>query len=128
MGGMNIMFVYQEKGETVIVTPELTGTLLPGITRMSILQLAKDLGFKSEERRVTVEEWEAALLEGRMTEAFACGTAAVITPIGAVKSKKGEWIINNRQTGPVAAKLREALLNLQHGVSSDTYGWLHTVC
>ena len=127
MGGMNIMFVYKEKGETVIVTPELTGTLLPGITRVSLLQLAKDLGFKSEERRVTVEEWEAALLEGRMTEAFACGTAAVITPIGAVKSKKGEWVINNRETGPVAAKMREALLNLQHGVNPDTYGWMHTV-
>jgi branched-chain amino acid aminotransferase len=128
MGGMNIMFVYKEKGETVIVTPELTGTLLPGITRVSLLQLAKDLGFRSEERRVTVEEWEAALLEGRMTEAFACGTAAVITPIGAVKSRKGEWVINNRETGPVAAKMREALLNLQHGVTPDPYGWLHTVC
>jgi branched-chain amino acid aminotransferase len=128
MGGMNIMFVYQEKGETVIVTPELTGTLLPGITRVSLLQIAKDLGFKSEERRVTVEEWEAALLEGRMTEAFACGTAAVITPIGAVKSRKGEWVINNRETGPVAAKMREALLNLQHGLAPDAHGWLHTVC
>ena len=128
MGGMNIMFVYQEKGETVIVTPELTGTLLPGITRLSLLELAKDLGFRAEERRVTIEEWEAALHEGRMTEAFACGTAAVITPIGTVKSNKGEWVINNRETGPVAFKMREALLNLQHGISPDPHGWMHTVC
>ena len=128
MGGMNIFFVYQEKGETVLVTPELTGTLLPGITRLSLLQLAKDLGFKAEERRVTVDEWGAALKEGRMTEAFACGTAAVITPIGLVKSRKGDWEINGGQTGPVAAKMREALLNLQHGLAPDTYGWMHQVC
>jgi len=128
MGGMNIFFVYQEKGETVLVTPELTGTLLPGITRLSLLQLAKDLGFKAEERRVTVDEWGAALKEGRMVEAFACGTAAVITPIGFVKSNKGDWEINGGQTGPVAARLREALLNLQHGLAPDPYGWMHEVC
>ncbi|HNX31765.1 MAG TPA: branched-chain amino acid aminotransferase [Holophaga sp.] len=128
MGGMNIMFVYKEKGETVIVTPELTGSLLPGITRRSLLQLAQDLGYKSEERRISTDEWEAALLEGRMTEAFACGTAAVITPIGTVKSRNGQWIINNRETGPVAARLREALLGIQHGTAPDPHGWMHTVC
>ena len=125
---MNIMFVYKEKGETVIVTPELTGSLLPGITRLSLLELAKDLGFKAEERRITAEEWGAALLEGRMTEAFACGTAAVITPIGTVKSRKGQWIINNRETGPVAARLREALMGIQHGTAPDAHDWMHTVC
>jgi len=128
MGGMNIFFVYREKDDMVLVTPELTGTLLPGVTRSSLLQLAKDLGFKAEERRVSVDEWGAALKEGRMTEAFACGTAAVITPIGHVKSNKGEWEINRGQTGPVAAKLRETLLNLQHGLAPDSYGWMHTVC
>ena len=128
MGGMNIMFVYKEKGETVLVTPELTGSLLPGITRLSLLDIAKDLGFKSEERRISVEEWESALREGRMTEAFACGTAAVITPIGCAKSRRGEWVINNRETGPVAAKLREALLDVQHGTVADAHGWMHTVC
>jgi len=128
MGGMNIFFVYQEKGEAVLVTPELTGTLLPGVTRLSLLQLAKDLGYRAEERRVTVDEWEAALKEGRMTEAFACGTAAVITPIGLVKSSKGDWSINNGATGPVAEKLRAALLNIQHGLAPDTHGWMHDVC
>jgi len=124
MGGMNIFFVYQEKGETVVVTPELTGTLLPGITRDSLLQLAREQGFKAEERKISVDEWRTAIAEGRMTEAFACGTAAVITPVGHVKSRKGDWTIHNGETGPVAAKLREALLNLQHGLSPDTHGWM----
>ena len=128
MGGMNIFFVYQENGETVVVTPELTGTLLPGITRLTLLELAKSLGFKAEERRISIEEWDNALKEGRMTEAFACGTAAVLTPIGTVKSNHGEWVINKGETGPVAAQLRKALLDLQHGIAPDTHGWLHEVC
>ncbi len=127
MGGMNIFFVYNESGRTVVVTPELTGTLLPGVTRRSILELARELGFDAEERKISVDEWGAALKEGRMTEAFACGTAAVITPIGHAKSKHGEWTVNGGRTGPVAAKLREALLNVQHGLAPDTHGWMHEV-
>lgn len=124
---MNIFFVYNESGRTVVVTPELTGTLLPGVTRRSILELARELGFDAEERKISVDEWGAALKEGRMTEAFACGTAAVITPIGHAKSKHGEWTVNGGRTGPVAAKLREALLNVQHGLAPDTHGWMHEV-
>ncbi len=127
MGGMNIFFVYQEKGETVVVTPELTGTLLPGITRDSLLQLAREQGFRAEERKITVDEWRSAIQEGRMTEAFACGTAAVITPVGHVKSRKGDWTIHNGETGPVAASLRETLLNLQHGLSKDSHGWMKKI-
>ncbi len=127
MGGMNIFFAYQGKGKSVVVTPELTGTLLPGVTRDSILQIARELGFEAEERKITLSEWRAAIAEGRMTEAFACGTAAVITPIGAAKSKQGHWEINGGQTGPVATQLREALLKLQHGLSPDTHGWMHRV-
>ncbi len=127
MGGMNIFFVFQEKGETVVVTPELTGTLLPGITRDSLLQLAREQGFRAEERKISVDEWRAAVNDGRMTEAFACGTAAVITPVGHVKSRQGEWSINRGETGPVAAKLREVLLNLQHGLAPDTHGWMKKI-
>jgi branched-chain amino acid aminotransferase len=127
MGGMNIFFVYQEGGKTTVVTPKLTGTLLPGVTRRSLLELAKELGFGAEERTITVDEWKEAVASGRMTEAFACGTAAVITPIGVAKSKRGEWTMNGNETGPVAMKLREALLNLQHGVSADAHGWMHRV-
>jgi len=128
MGGMNIFFVYQENGEKVVVTPELTGTLLPGITRLTLLELAKNLGYRTEERKISLDEWDAALKEGRMTEAFACGTAAVITPIGLVKSNHGEWPVNKGETGPVAAQLRQALLDLQHGLAPDPNHWLHTVC
>jgi branched-chain amino acid aminotransferase len=127
MGGMNIFFVYQEKGETVVVTPELTGTLLPGITRDSLLQLAREQGFRAEERKITVSEWKNAIAEGRMTEVFACGTAAVITPVGHAKSRQGNWDIHQGVTGPVAAKLRETLLNLQHGLAPDTHGWMKKI-
>jgi branched-chain amino acid aminotransferase len=80
MGGMNLFFVYNENGKTIIVTPQLSGTLLAGITRLSLLQIAKDLGFESEERKISIEDWRNDVASGRMTEAFACGTAAVITP------------------------------------------------
>jgi len=127
MGGMNIFFVYEENGKTIVVTPILTGTLLPGITRLSLLEIAKELGYGAEERKISIEDWEKDLREGRMTEAFACGTAAVITPIGTVKSVHGAWVIKDGQTGPVSAKLRETLLNIQHGLVPDTRGWLHKV-
>ena len=125
---MNIFFVYQEGGKTVVVTPVLTGTLLPGITRLTLLELAKSMGYGAEERRISVEDWQTALKDGSMTEAFACGTAAVITPIGVVKSNHGQWVINGGEAGPVATRLRKALLDLQHGVAPDPNHWLHEVC
>ncbi|MBI4911255.1 MAG: branched-chain amino acid aminotransferase [Acidobacteria bacterium] len=128
MGGMNIYFVFEEGGRTVLRTPQLTGTLLPGITRASLLELARDLGIDAGEFRLSVEEWGQALAEGRMTEAFACGTAAVITPIGTVKGRQGTWTVNGGETGPVATRLREALLQLQHGSAPDRHGWMHRVC
>lgn len=127
MGGMNICFVYEENGKTILATPALTGTLLPGITRLSLLEVAKELGFGAEERRISIDDWEADLQKGRMTEAFACGTAAVITPIGTVKSNRGTWTIKDGQTGPITSKLRETLLGIQHGLVPDTHGWLHKI-
>jgi branched-chain amino acid aminotransferase len=127
MGGMNIFFVYKEGGKTVLVTPELSGALLPGITRDSILQLARELGFEASERRISVEEWAAAAREGRMTEAFACGTAAVVTPIGRVKSRQGAYAIGDGETGPVATQVRKALLDIQHGLAPDRHGWMHAI-
>ncbi|MFT5644087.1 MAG: branched-chain amino acid aminotransferase [Janthinobacterium sp.] len=127
MGGMNLFFVYQEEGKTIIVTPELTGTLLPGITRNSLLNLAKDLGYGAEERRLTVQQWRDDIASGRMTEVFACGTAAVITPVGSVKANGFEMTINSNENGPVAMAMRDALLAIQHGTATDTHGWMHTV-
>jgi branched-chain amino acid aminotransferase len=127
MGGMNLFFVYQEEGKTIIVTPELTGTLLPGITRRSLLDLARDLGFEAEERRLTVQQWRDDIAAGRMSEVFACGTAAVITPVGEVKANGFTLGINNGENGPVTMALRDALLAIQHGTAPDKHGWMHDV-
>lgn len=128
MGGMNLFFVYSDGGTTRLVTPRLTGTLLPGVTRDSLLTLAKDLGYVVEEDTLSVERWRADVESGAMTEVFACGTAAVITPVGNVKSKAANWQIGDGETGPVAARLRAALLDIQHGRAPDPYGWMHRVC
>ena len=128
MGGMNLFFVQQEKGKTIVSTPELSGTLLPGVTRLSLLQLAQDLGFEAVERKITVDQWREEVRTGRMTEAFACGTAAVITPLGQVKAKGFDMQINQGQPGKVTMALRDALLAIQHGTAADTHQWMHSVC
>ena len=128
MGGMNLFFVYKDGEKVTVVTPELTGTLLPGITRRSLLDMAKDLGYATEERKLSVQQWRDDIASGRMTEVFACGTAAVITPVGVAKANGFEMTINNNENGAVTLALREALLGLQHGTAPDTHGWMHSVC
>ena len=128
MGGMNLFFVYKDGDKVTVVTPELTGTLLPGITRRSLLEMAKDLGYATEERKLSVQQWRDDIASGRMTEVFACGTAAVITPVGVAKANGFEMTINNNENGAVTLALREALLGLQHGTAADTHGWMHKVC
>jgi len=128
MGGMNLFFVYKDGEKITVVTPELTGTLLPGITRRSLLEMAKDLGYATQERKLSVQQWRDDIASGRMTEVFACGTAAVITPVGVAKANGFEMTINNNENGAVTLALREALLGLQHGTSPDTHNWMHTVC
>lgn len=126
MGGMNLYFVYgQEDGTKRIVTPELTGSLLAGITRDSLLTIARDLGYTAEEGRLTTEDWERDNANGTLTEVFACGTAAVITPVGSVKSERANWIQGDGQPGEVTMRLRKGLLDLQTGRSADTHGWMH---
>ncbi|HXA47748.1 MAG TPA: aminotransferase class IV, partial [Burkholderiaceae bacterium] len=119
--------IYKENGKTIVVTPELTGTLLPGVTRRSLLELAKDLGFEAQERKLTVQQWRDDIAAGRMTEVFACGTAAVITPVGEVKANGFEMRINNLENGPVTMALRDALLAIQHGTTPDRHHWMHTI-
>lgn len=126
MGGMNLYFVYgQEDGTKRIVTPELTGSLLAGITRDSLLTIARDLGYTAEEGRLTTEDWERDNANGTLTEVFACGTAAVITPVGSVKSERANWIQGDGEPGEVTMKLRKGLLDLQTGRAADTHGWMH---
>jgi branched-chain amino acid aminotransferase len=127
MGGMNLFFVYKDGAGHKLVTPKLTGTLLAGVTRDSLLKLAGDLGYGVEERMVSVQDWEQGLKDGSLVEVFACGTAAVITPVGEVKSDAGNWIINGGEFGPHARHLRESLLAIQYGTSPDKHGWMHRV-
>ena len=139
MGGMNLAFVFgsEDEGEgeaagagaenVTLVTPELSGSLLPGVTRLSLLELARDLGYKVEERRISTDEWKEAAKSGAMTEAFACGTAAVVTPVGTVKDESGEFQVNGGQTGPVTMRLREQLTGIQNGRVADKHGWLYTL-
>jgi branched-chain amino acid aminotransferase len=121
MGGMNLYFVYGDR----IVTPELSGSLLPGITRASLLQIASDLGHEVSEGRISVDDWREGNADGSLTEAFACGTAAVITPVGSVKSARASWTVADGQPGEVTMKLRKALLDIQTGAAPDTHGWMH---
>lgn len=126
LGGMNLYFVYgQEDGGKRIVTPTLSGSLLAGVTRDSLLTVARDLGYTSEEGRVSIDQWRGDTENGTLTEVFACGTAAVITPVGTVKSADGEWTQGDGTPGEVTLKLRERLLDIQRGVVDDTHGWMH---
>lgn len=127
MGGMNLAFIFGTGEDTELVTPELSGSLLAGVTRDSLLTVAADEGLKVSERRVSVQDWKDAAASGAMSEAFACGTAAVITPVGTVKDKSGEFQINGGVSGEVTMRLREHLTGIQHGTVEDIHGWNHTL-
>ena len=123
MGGMNLYFVKGSGQNATIFTPKLTGTLLPGITRDSILSVAADLGYKVEEGMISVDDWRDGVASGEITEIFACGTAAVVSPIGAAKSAAGTWTTGNGEPGPITMQIRETLLGIQHGTVADNHGW-----
>jgi branched-chain amino acid aminotransferase len=125
MGGMNLFFVFGAEQPARLMTPGLTGTLLPGITRDSLLVLGSDLGYVTEEGRISVEQWRAGCADGSLTEVFACGTAAVITPVGTVKSAQGSWSVGDGGAGEVSVRLRQALVDIQRGTSPDPHGWLY---
>jgi branched-chain amino acid aminotransferase len=120
LGGMNV-FVVLDDG--TLVTPPLNGTILPGITRDSLIALAGVEGRAVEERPISIDEWREGALSGRITESFACGTAAVLTPIGTIKSVEGQFSIGGEQTGPVTEKLRKQLMDIQWGRAADPFGW-----
>ncbi|MGP5652770.1 branched-chain amino acid aminotransferase [Glutamicibacter arilaitensis] len=121
LGGMNVFFVTKDNK---LVTPALTGTILEGVTRSSVIQLAKDRGMVVEERKITLDEWREGVASGEIAEVFACGTAAVITPIGLLKN--GEELIGeeNATAGEVTMSIREELLGIQLGTVQDRHSWL----
>jgi branched-chain amino acid aminotransferase len=128
MGGMNLFFVYGTGSGARIMTPALTGTLLPGVTRDSLLTLSRDLGYDVEEGKISAQEWREGCASGDLTEVFACGTAAVITPVGAAMSASDQWVIGDGAPGPVTLKLREELMGVQYGERPDPHGWMHKIC
>ncbi len=119
-GGMNVMFVMDGK----LVTPELNGSILPGITRKSILELARSWGMDVEERKVSVEELWEGCKNGTVQEAFMCGTAAVVTPIGGFAKEDEKVEVNGHQVGEVTKKVYENLTGIQWGKVEDSFGWL----
>ena len=124
LGGMNLYFVHDDG---TIVTPELSGSILEGITRDSIIELAGKLGHSVVERKFSIDEWREGVASGRITEVFACGTAAVVTPVGTLKWRGGE-VGNSDDIGPVTTQVRQALVDIQYGRAEDTFGWMHRVC
>ncbi|NBY82771.1 MAG: branched-chain amino acid aminotransferase [Actinobacteria bacterium] len=123
MGGMNLYFIKGSGKDATIMTPKLTGTLLPGITRDSILTLANDLGYKTEESMISIDQWRDGVKSGEITEIFACGTAAVISAVGAAKSAQGTWQTGDGKPGVITNEIRAALLAIQHGTAADKHGW-----
>lgn len=124
LGGMNIFFVFDDGS---LQTPPLTDTILAGVTRDSILTLARDMGISVREEPYSIEQWEADARGARLTEAFACGTAAVVTPIGSVRSANGAFTIGGQSCGPLTLRLRSALVDIQRGTARDPYKWIEEV-
>jgi len=121
LGGMNLYFVYADGR---IVTPE-TGTILEGITRSAIIELAGKMGHQVEERKFSIEEWREGVASGEIAEVFACGTAAVVTPVGQLSWDGGSSPAP--QSTELTMKLRQALVDIQFGRADDTFGWMHRV-
>jgi branched-chain amino acid aminotransferase len=127
LGGMNVWVVFDDGS---LATPELSGSILEGVTRDTMLTLARDLGIEVEERRIDVEEVRKGIETGRVTEVFACGTAAVVTSIGRLAWRDpagGVSDVRLPEATPLAAKLREQLVAIQQGTAADPHRWLHPV-
>ena len=124
VGAMNICFVYEGKK---IVTPPLTGSILPGITRKSVIELGRDLGYEVSEEPVDVHQMLADVQSGKISEVFGCGTAAVIAPVGQFGFKDEAYVINDNQPGPVSKHLYDELTGIQYGRIPDRFNWTHTI-
>ncbi|RMI29170.1 branched-chain amino acid aminotransferase [Nocardia stercoris] len=127
MGTNNLFFVFGSGSGARLVTPELSGSLLPGITRDSLITLAADAGYEVEERKISVDELRSGAESGEITEVFGCGTAAVVIPVGTIRDADGDFTIGGGEPGEVTMALRETLTGIQRGTFSDNHGWMHTV-
>lgn len=121
LGGMNLYFVFDDG---TLVTPSLTGTILPGITRDSLLTLARDEGLTVREERYSIDQWRDDAASGRLVECFACGTAAVVTPVGRVAGHDQDFTIGGGGPGQLTQKLKDRLVSIQRGAAPDPHGWV----
>jgi branched-chain amino acid aminotransferase len=124
LGGMNVFFVFDDGSMT---TPPLSGTILPGVTRDSIITLARSEGRTVREERYSIEQWRADAASGKLREAFACGTAAVVSAIGKIKSTNGDIVIGDGAGGPITAALKARLVGIQRGDVADSEGWVRKI-
>jgi branched-chain amino acid aminotransferase len=124
LGGMN---VYLITTDNELITPELTGSILEGVTRDSILTLASEFGLTPVERRIEITELLDGIGSGKVTELFACGTAAVATPIGTLHDETGSYQVGSGESGETTLALRQRLLDIQYGRADDKYGWLRRI-
>ncbi|MGE5577146.1 MAG: branched-chain amino acid aminotransferase [Syntrophothermus sp.] len=123
VGSMNIFFCFGKK----LVTPALTGSILPGITRASVIELARRLGYEVEERLISIDEVVAGAADGSLTEAFGTGTAAVISPVGSLHYKGKNYIVGGGQVGPITQELYDQLTAIQYGRAKDEFGWVREI-
>lgn len=123
VGSMNVFFVIDGK----LVTPELNGSILPGITRRTVIELARNIGITVEERKISVDELATAAAAGRVSEVFGSGTAAVISPVGRLRYEDQMMIFNNEKIGPLSQLFYDRITNVQYGLSMDEYGWMDKV-
>ncbi len=121
LGGMNLFFVFDDGS---ILTPPLSGTILPGITRDSLITLAREEGLSLREERYSIDQWQADAKSGRLVETFACGTAAVVTPVGKLADENGEVLIGSGGPGQLTQRLRDKLVGIQRGTVEDRHGWV----
>lgn len=121
LGGMNVVVVHADGS---VATPPIGGTILEGVTRSSILRLLTDAGHEVSERPILLDELRAGLADGSVTEVFACGTAAVMTPIGRLASDDFDLVVGDGQAGPVTTRIRAELTDIQYGRAADRHGWM----
>lgn len=123
VGTMNIFFLI----DSTLVTPELSGSILPGITRDSVIMIAKKWGFNVEERKISIDEVLKKTKTGELKECFGTGTAAVISPVGSLFYKGKNYVVNGGETGKFALRLFDEITGIQYGEKEDSFGWTEVI-
>ncbi len=124
LGGMNLFFLFDDGS---MLTPPTDGTILEGITRDSLITLARGQGLAVREERYSIDQWRIDAASGKLAEVFACGTAAVVTPVGSVHSSQASFDIGAGGPGQITQKLRSQLVDIQRGIAADPYGWVQRI-